>query len=156
MMSTTSNLTKWDARFLDLAKHVSAWSKDPSTQVGAVITRPDQTIASVGYNGFPRGVEDDPKALEDRDTKLACTVHAEVNAILSSKEDTDGYSIYTWPLMPCSHCAAAIINAGINKVVAPEPEASSKWQDSFKHSISMFDQAWVSLVLYNPWGGRNE
>lgn len=154
-MNTVSRLTKWDARFLDLAKHVASWSKDPSTQVGAVITRPDHTIASVGYNGFPRGVEDNPKALGDRETKLARTVHAEVNAILSSKEDIDGCSIYTWPLMPCSHCAAAIINAGIVQVVAPKPDDSSSWQDSFKHSITMFEQAWVNLVLYTPWESNN-
>ena len=49
---------KWDRRFLALAEHVADWSKDPSTKTGAVIVRPDRTIASMGYNGFPRGMAD--------------------------------------------------------------------------------------------------
>lgn len=28
---------KWNRRFVELAKNVSTWSKDPSTKVGAVI-----------------------------------------------------------------------------------------------------------------------
>jgi len=47
----------WHDRFFAMADLVGSWSKDPSTKVGAVIIRPDRTIASVGYNGFPRGVE---------------------------------------------------------------------------------------------------
>jgi deoxycytidylate deaminase len=41
-------------------KVAEGWSKDPSTKVGAVIVRPDLTVASIGYNGFPRGMSDDP------------------------------------------------------------------------------------------------
>ena len=54
------------ARYLALAHHIAAWSRDPSTKVGAVLVRPDHTIASIGYNGFPRGVNDDPARLADR------------------------------------------------------------------------------------------
>ena len=48
----------WDARFLELAHHESRWSKDPSTKVGAVIANDQHQVLSLGYNGFPRGVED--------------------------------------------------------------------------------------------------
>src|ERR1051326_2813900 len=52
---------KWDRRFLELAKHVSSWSKDPSTKVGAVIVDANRRVVATGYNGFPRGVEDTPE-----------------------------------------------------------------------------------------------
>jgi len=67
---------KWDRRFLEMAGLVASWSKDPSTQVGAVIVRPNKTIVSVGYNGFPRAVRDDQSLYQDRPTKLMRTVHA--------------------------------------------------------------------------------
>ena len=48
-----NDIDKWDARFLDLAVYVADWSKDPSTKVGAVLVRPDRTIAALGFNRFP-------------------------------------------------------------------------------------------------------
>ena len=60
---------KWDKRFLGLAKHISAWSKDPSTQTGSVIVDPKGRIVSVGYNGLAQGVHDLPERLNNRDIK---------------------------------------------------------------------------------------
>lgn len=54
-MKKDIGIEKWDARFLDLAVFIGDWSKDPSTKVGAVLVRPDRTIAGLGFNGFPRG-----------------------------------------------------------------------------------------------------
>ena len=64
---TMSNTLKWKIRYLKLAKHIASWSKDPSTQCGAVIVNPDNEIISVGFNGFPRGIEDTPLRLNDRE-----------------------------------------------------------------------------------------
>lgn len=66
---------KWDRRFLRLAQEVASWSKDPSTKTGAVIVRPDKTIAAIGYNGFPRGCDDAPELYAHRETKLSRVVH---------------------------------------------------------------------------------
>lgn len=137
--------TKWDARFLDLAAHIASWSKDPGTRVGAVIVRPDRTIASVGYNGFPRGVGDE---YTTRDDKLLRTVHAEMNAILSARERLDGCTVYVYPLCPCSNCAAAIIQAGITTVVHPLMKPRPEWEASFMASADMFAQAGVRMVAY--------
>lgn len=144
---TTTN--KWDQRFLDLAKLVGTWSKDPSTRVGCAIIRPDRTVASVGYNGFPRGVIDDGYRLHDRPTKYAFTVHAEVNAITAAREVLHDCAIYTDPFPPCSNCAGAIIQAGITRVVAPDATAEQKerWGDSFAHATKMFSEAGVDLIL---------
>ena len=73
---------KWDARFLDLAKHISDWSKDPSTKVGCVVVGEDREVRSTGFNGFPRGIEDTAARLNDRSQKYPMICHAEENAIM--------------------------------------------------------------------------
>ena len=137
----------WDDRFLALADHIASWSKDPSTKVGAVIVRPNRTIASVGYNGFPRGVNDDLERLNDRPTKYSMTVHAEANAILSADGRIDGCTLYVTPLHPCSNCAALIIQSGISKVVAGMPTDPAHWADSFAKAKMMFDEAGVEVIV---------
>ncbi len=142
--------SKWQARFGKLAKEIATWSKDASSQVGAVIVRPDRTIASVGFNGFPRGVEDSQDRIANRDTKLLYTIHAEMNAILSAKEPLKGYSIFVWPFQPCAHCAASIIQAGIKEVYCPynaHLASYERWKESFKAALQMFDEAGVSVIF---------
>ena len=60
---------KWHRRFYQLASHVADWSKDPSTQVGACLVNDDKQVISLGFNGFPRGVEDTIERLIDKETK---------------------------------------------------------------------------------------
>lgn len=141
--------SKWQGRFIKLAKEIASWSKDPSSQVGAVIVRPDRTIASVGFNGFPRGVEDSQDAITNRDTKLLRTIHAELNAILSAKEPLIGYSLFVWPFQPCANCAAAIIQSGIKDVYCPYNDhlAHERWHESFKAALQMFDEVGVRVIF---------
>lgn len=131
---------KWDTRFLDLAERVGTWSKDPSTKVGAIIVRPDRTIASLGFNGFPRHIKDE---YGDREHKLLRTVHAELNAILSAREPVKGYHLYVSPLFPCANCAAAIIQSGIKYVTARMGPPRLEWQKSFDAAADMFKEAAV-------------
>jgi dCMP deaminase len=135
---------------LDLCDHVALRSRDPSTRVGAVIMRPDKTIASVGYNGFPRGTRDDAEIYADRPRKYARTVHAEMNAILTAREPLVGYRLYVSPLHPCSQCAAAIIQAGISEVIYRIPdmddEAERRWEASFAEARQLFAEANVNAV----------
>lgn len=140
-------MNRWDYRYLELAKNIASWSRDPSTKVGAVIARPDKTLASVGFNGFPRGVEDREDRLQHRETKYALTVHAEMNAILHAREPLHGYTLYVAPLMPCANCAAGIIQAGIKRVVAYMPEINERWTDSFSHTQDMFLEANIEFAL---------
>ena len=133
---------KWHRRFLALAEHVAGWSKDPGTRVGSCIARPDRTVLSLGYNGLPRGVADNLALLEDRDYKLARTVHAEMNAILSAPERPAGCTLYVWPMPPCSNCAAAIIQSGIVEVWAPEP--IERWRDSCHAGLDMLKEAGIT------------
>jgi dCMP deaminase len=140
--------TKWDARFLGLAAHISSWSKDPSSQVGAVITDGNR-IVSLGYNGFAAGVEDTPERLQDRNCKLNLTIHAEENAMIFAKRDLQGCTVYvTHP--PCPRCASKLIQEEFARIVAIEPSEDflSRWADDLKLSKQMYSEAGVEFVTY--------
>ena len=140
---------KWDLRFLELAKHISEWSKDPSTQVGAVAVR-DRRILATGYNGFPRGVADLPGRLENRSEKYLRTVQAEANSIAQAARNAiclDGSAIYVWPFVPCSSCCTLLIQAGFSRVVVPDLPIPDRWEESFRMSQEMFQEAHIDLVL---------
>jgi dCMP deaminase len=137
---------KWDRRFLELAKHISSWSKDPSTQTGAVIVGARRDIVSVGYNGMPIGVKDTYERLYDRETKLKCIVHCERNALLFANKSMIGCTLYTWPFMSCAACAGMVIQAGISRCVAPTND-NPRWKDEFALATEMFSESGVALEL---------
>lgn len=139
---------KWDARFLEQARLIATWSKDPSTQVGAVVVEPKtRTILATGYNGLPRNVGDTTARLNDRDFKIAATAHAEVNAIYSAARfghRLEGAWLYcTWP--PCTSCAVAIIQTGIARVISPKVEIPLRWVGSMTMAMSLLDEAGVQI-----------
>lgn len=98
---------KWDKRFLEMAKMVSSWSKDPSTQVGAVIVRPDKSVCSVGFNGFPQRMDDLPGLYAIREEKYSRIIHAEINALNFANEKMAGYTLYTYPFLTCDRMLRA-------------------------------------------------
>lgn len=120
MDKRTDNVLTWDEYFMGLAHLSGLRSKDPNTQVGAVIVDENHRVVSIGYNGFPSGVSDDefPWARDGGvlETKYAFVVHAELNAILNSQRSVKGCCIYV-SLFPCNECAKAIIQSGIRKIV---------------------------------------
>jgi len=145
-----SNLSKWDKRYLSLAKEVSTWSKDPSTQVGAVTVGSKKEVLSQGFNGFPRNINDTDERYNDRETKYKFVVHAEMNAIYNatySGTSLDGATLYVYGLPICSECAKGIIQVGIKKVVVEKSKELNNWNDSVKLSKAMFDEAGVELVI---------
>jgi len=137
---------KWDVRFIELAKHVSSWAKDPSTQVGAVIVDKKNRVLSLGYNGFPRGVQDSPERLNNREVKYSMVVHAEINALIFATQPLDDTTLYLWPFLSCSSCTSIIINAGVKRVVAPVSH-NPRWVDSIKLSQTLYHEAGVQVVL---------
>jgi dCMP deaminase len=146
VLSRLQRVNKWDLRFLALAKLVSSWSKDPSTQTGAIIVDRDGAVVSLGYNGFARGVEDTPERWNNRELKYPLVVHCERNAIIFAKRDLSGCTLYTWPLMSCSPCAGMVVQAGITRCVAPEND-NPRWQADFVLSKQQFAEAGVQLHL---------
>jgi len=141
-------MTKWDVRFMEMCRLVARWSKDPSTKCGAVIVRPDNTVVSLGYNGFPQGIEDTDERLNNRELKYEMVVHAEMNAVLFTREPVAGCTLYVTPYPPCCRCAVHLIQAKIAKVVAPapEPDKLERWGESFKLTRSLFAEAGVDYV----------
>ncbi len=139
---------KWDTRFLGLAAHISAWSKDPSSQVGAVITDGNR-IVSLGYNGFAAGVVDAPERLTDRERKLNLTIHAEENAMIFAKRDLSGCTVFvTHP--PCPRCASKLIQEEVGRVVyiVPSDDFLSRWADDLILSKEMYAEAGVEVTEY--------
>ena len=139
----------WDDWLLGLAQYTSTRSKDPSTQCGAVIVRPDNTIASLGYNGFPRGIADAPPLLANREEKYKRVIHCEMNALLTAREPLQGYTLYVWPFLTCERCAVHVIQAGIRRVVAPEatPAQLERWKDNFNLALELFGESGISVTI---------
>ena len=145
-----SELNKWDKRYLALAKEVASWSKDPSTQVGAVTVGNKKEVLSQGFNGFPRGIIDSEDRYNNRETKYKYVVHAEMNAIYNatySGVSLDGAVLYVYGLPIYSECAKGIIQVGIKKVIIEKSKELDNWNESVALSQEMFDEAGVELVI---------
>lgn len=141
---------KWDLRFLEMARLVGSWSKDPSSKIGAVLVRPDRTLASIGFNGFPQGLSDAPELYQDRDYKIATVRHAEENAIGFSKDQSlAGYTIYVSGLPPCCNCASEIIQRGITRVVAHNNMVPRRWAQNMRWAAMNLLQKGILIDLYD-------
>lgn len=136
----------WDEYFMTLAHLSAVRSKDPSTQVGAVIVDSNNRVVGLGYNGFPRGCDDNifpwEREGEFLDTKYAYVVHAELNAILNANKLIENCRLYV-SLFPCNECSKAIIQSGIKEIIYE----SDKYKDldQFKASKKMLEAAGVKL-----------
>ena len=148
----TDNLT-WDEYFMGIALLSAKRSKDPSTQVGACIVDPSNKVVSIGYNGMPRGVDDDQIPWghgEGLDSKYLYVCHAEFNAILNTRDGSalQGCRIYV-TLFPCNECAKAIIQTGIREVIFLDDKYHSNIDATA--SRRLFDMAGVT---YRHYEGR--
>lgn len=108
----------------------------------------------MGFNGFPRGIEDTLERLHDRDMKLKLIVHGEMNAILNAVRigvSTRGCTLYLaatddtgliWGGPPCTRCTVEIIQSGITSIVSFEPKSvPSKWHDDLAFSRTLLSEA---------------
>ena len=139
---------KWDRRFLDMAKLVASWSKDPSTKVGAVLVRPDKTIASTGFNGYPKAMRD--IGYDNREEKYSRIIHAEMNALHFCKDQsTEGYALYVWPMLCCDRCAVHVIQSGVQRVVSTTYNGEGRWSESILKSIGYFRSCGLDVQVYS-------
>ncbi len=154
---------KWDLRYLDLAKLISTWSKDPSTQVGAILVRPNNSIASTGYNGFPPGHDDSQELYADREYKYKHVIHAEHNAVsffcegkeLTSPRPCCGFTLYT-SFPTCPHCMELAGRAGVSRVVGPAldgtgktPEWLNEWRQRILEAAEMANRYLIQWDVVN-------
>lgn len=145
-----TNIT-WDEYFMGIAVLSSLRSKDPNTKVGACIVDSDNKVVSIGYNGMPKGLDEEKLSRrndgDDLDLKYLYVCHAEFNAILnirngSSLKDTKIYVT----LFPCNECAKAILQTGIKEIIY----ISDKYADSVETRASkrMLDLAGIKYSKY--------
>lgn len=129
----------WTKRWMDLCCFISNWSKDRSRQIAAVIVDDRNVLLSIGWNGFPRGINDNVESRHKRPEKYLWAEHAERNAIYNAAAkgvSLLGSTMYM-PWYPCHDCARAIIQSGISELVCVEPD----WGDeSYKESFAMIKE----------------
>jgi dCMP deaminase len=151
----------WEELFFKQVYLVASKSKSITTKIGAILVNwEEKDIFSYGFNGLPRGVNDEVyERVQDRTVRSFFDVHAELNAILNCARKgraTCGSFMFT-NAMPCSNCAASIIQAGIKKVifhqqwndVASKVVSWQKWRESAKHSSDMFREAHIEIEIFN-------
>lgn len=146
----------WPEHWMGIAaKTAENRSKDPNTQVGAVIVNDRQRSLTTGYNGFPEGCAETPE-LWERPVKYGRVIHAELNAIADAARRgvaIEGSTLYVTHF-PCLNCAKAVIAAGVKHVVARS--VLSNWGDDCKAAAELMNEAGVSWWLWEgPDGTRN-
>jgi dCMP deaminase len=146
-----STVPSWDHYFLEICRTVSRRSKDPDTQLGAVIVGPAREIRSTGYNSLPRGIRDGVPERLERPTKYLWMEHAERNAIYNAARHgtpLESCTLYC-ELLPCMDCARAIVQAGIREVVVDAERvrmySSEQYNPHFDRIRELFDEAGVVL-----------
>lgn len=152
MFTGMNNIEKWDNRFLKLANQVASWSKDSSTKVGAIIVDDYKIVRSVGYNGIPRGLDDDIFDRNQRPLKYKYFSHAEENCLSNMNIvgiPTLHCTIYV-TMCPCSTCTRNIIQSGLKSVVYLQTadHAVQRWDDDAKVSLQMLNEAGIVTRNY--------
>ena len=108
-------------------------------------------MIATGYNGFPKNLSDSLDLYNNRDFKLAVTIHAEANALFNAARNgsfTEGATAYvTFP--PCSQCASALVQAGVTVVVCPDPKlAPERWRASFLTASDLMYETGITVLYY--------
>jgi dCMP deaminase len=143
-------------RFLPDAVAAMGRSKDRSTKVGAVAIDDNYCLKGSGYNGFPRGVDDDNEERHQRPLKYKWTVHSEMNVIAQAARPVlDGTTLLLTSLHPCATCAGLIIQAGIKRVVTRRTEEVKRiqegradWDEEAAIAMQIFKEAGVEVIYY--------
>lgn len=137
----------WHGRYLELARAVGSWSKDPSKKIGAIAVGAKGQVLAQGYNGLPRGIADLPERLNNREQKYKYVVHAEMNLIYNASYNgasLDGSTVYVTGLPICSECAKGLIQVGVSQVIMENlKEIPEQWVESFEFTKSLFREAGV-------------
>jgi len=146
---------------MEIADSAAKRSKDPSTQHGACIINPDtKRIVSVGYNGLPRGMDDDGNykgvSYWDSVIKYEYALHAEQNAILNAKEDLRNKVLYLSSekgYYPCTMCSAMIAQVEISEVVMKWAIQENTNKYNFELSKHILSKAGVKIRILTEQKG---
>lgn len=146
----------WDSLYMTMAYLVAMKSKDMFTHVGAVIVGKDNEVRSVGYNSFPRGIDDGVLERQERPEKYSWFSHAEANSVYNAALvgiPIKGCRMYTNGI-PCNMCMHAVLNSGIIEVIVDQAWDESnynQWKKQAERSRIAFSEAGIKLRF---WGGK--
>lgn len=153
----------WDQLFMSMVFLVSMKSKDKNTHIGAVIVGPNNEVRSVGYNSFPRWLDDTKKERQEKPEKYFWFEHAERNAIYNATlmgVSLNDCRMYTNGV-PCMDCARGVIQSGITEVIFHEKwynDNEPKWKESCSKAYEMLTEAGIRVRAYKkpilriiPW-----
>jgi dCMP deaminase len=141
----------WDDTFIEICGVLAKRSKDENTKVGCVIVGPDHEIRSVGYNCFPRGLNDTLPERQQRPAKYTYFEHAERNAAYNAARigvPLKGCICYI-PGLPCADCARGLIQCGITEVVSGSNVIPERWRAGCEPALVMLEEAGVLIRLPN-------
>lgn len=146
----------WHKYYFSMVDLVASKSKDLRTKVGCIIVGPDKDIRSTGYNGFPRGVNDNIQERLEAPAKYMWTEHAERNALYNAlRSGTSVKDCYMFMrAFPCADCSRGIIQSGIKYLVIAAETLDEqckywkdRWEESIKCSTSMLKEAGISILI---------
>lgn len=135
-------------KFIGIVRSIAALSKDRSTKVGAVAVGPAGEIRAMGYNGMPRGCDDDKEARHMRPEKYFWFEHAERNLIYNAARvgtPLEGCILVVSPLFPCMDCARAIIQAGFTAVIM-DAEDNERWTEHKVRAQELFAECGIEIA----------
>ena len=138
-----------ELKYKGVLKEIALMSKDRNTKVGAIALDNKFNIVSTGYNGFPRGVNDDVEERHQRPDKYLWTSHAEENLVAQaaymgkSLKDT---TVLVSSLFACNVCARMLVQAGVKRIIAPAADEGN-WKNSNEVAIEIFKEAGVEIIF---------
>lgn len=130
------NRPEWIDYFLGLAKVVSQRSHDIHTKHGCIITDKNHRIIGVGYNGFPKGLND-KELPTSRPEKYAWMVHSERNALANCVVRPDGGTAYVTGQC-CNDCIIALHQEGIDTVYMIDDHGTKLFDANSKKIFDTF------------------
>jgi dCMP deaminase len=143
-------IPSWDDYFMSMAYLSASKSKDQRTHIGAVVVGPNNEVVSLGYNSFPRGINDNKPERQLKPEKYPWFEHGERNAIYNATligASLKGCKMYTNGV-PCTDCGRGVIQSGILEVIVDkewnEGNSQEDKEDSDK-TLQMFGEAGIKV-----------
>lgn len=139
----------WTDYFLGLAKVVSQRSHDIHTQHGCVITDTQHRILGVGYNGFPKGMNDSSLPTS-RPEKYQWMIHAERNSLSNCVIRPDNGIAYVTG-QSCNDCIMALWQEGITKVIMANSHGTKLFDQEQQKLFDLFiEQTGMEILRVEP------
>lgn len=149
-------IPSFDDRIMSMGYIMAEGSKDKRTHIFAIVIGPDKEIRATGYNGFPRGLDDNIPERQEKPEKYYWFEHGERNSLDNATltgTSLKGCKMYTNGI-PCTDCARGIVQSGILEVIVDEEwnkTNSGRDLEESRRTIQMFRETGVKIRY---WKGK--